>query len=75
MKTIRYEYIKMNSFYLTSGQEAACFQALEAARIDVEQGKPGMILAQIGVTDNQDVVCTFAFIGQGRAEKIKEVLR
>ena len=62
----------MNQFKLTAEQEAACFMALEAARIDAEQGRPGMILAQIGATDNQDVVCTFAFIGQGRAEKIKE---
>jgi len=64
----------MNQFKLTAEQEATCFQALEAARIDAEQGRPGMIVAQITLVDNMDVVCTFAFIGQGRAEKIKEVL-
>ena len=65
----------MNQFRLTAEQEAACFMALEAAMIDSESGKPGMIVAQITLVDNQDVVCEFAFIGQGRAEKIKEVLR
>ena len=62
----------MNQFRLTAEQEAACFMALEAAMIDSEQGKPGMIVAQIGLVGNMEVVCQFAYVGQGRAEKIKE---
>ena len=64
----------MNQFKLTPEQEATCFLALESAKVEAERGRPGMIVAQITLVDNMDVVCTFAFIGQGRAEKIKEVL-
>ena len=64
----------MNQFRLTAEQEAACFMALEAARIDAEQGRPGMIVAQITLVDNMDVVCTFAYVGHDRAEKVKEIL-
>jgi len=65
----------MKTFYLTAEQEDICFQALEAARIDYELRKPGMVIAQIGLNKKgTKAVCTLAYVEAERANTIKEIL-
>ena len=64
----------MPTFDLTAEQEAIAFKCLDAARIDFEAGRPGIVLGQIGRTKYGEVFCNFNFIDHEKAKKIQRIL-